>query len=87
MSSPPDPIPSVEIAPSYTRRRAALKGRALMAASIIISEGANFETLDAECYELGLAEETLDLVLAEVADELRRRACRLPTKAEVMGHA
>lgn len=74
-----------EIGPSYARRRAALKGRVLMAASIIISEGANFETLDDERDDLRLEPETLDLVLAEVADELWRRACRLPTKDEVMG--
>ncbi len=75
---------SDEKLPPYDKRRAALKGRVLMAASLIIEEGYAFETLDAECQALGLPDETLSLVVQEVAAELWRRALRLPGTAEAM---
>lgn len=70
---------------AYATRRAALKGRVLMGASIIISEGANYETFAESAEELGLSEETLDSVLTEVAEELWRRSLRLPTADECLG--
>lgn len=68
---------------SYAERRSALKGRVLMGASILVSEGAGFETWSAAATDLGLSAECLDAVVAEVADELWRRSLRHPTASEL----